>query len=117
MWHFFEKAKGFRATLATMVRMSELAPADVPDTSGGTTAYWMRKFLAMYARQRLAGFEGVRHVSVSIDPSSYSGEELMPGTIYSWENDVTAALSLKARCAVEGWGCRFRTAVGKLSNG
>ena len=95
VWHFFEKAKRFRATLSTAVRMSELAPDLVPDTSGGTTIYWMRKFLAMYARKRGLGFKGVRHISVAIDPSSYSGEELMPGTAYSWENDVTAALPVK----------------------
>jgi len=103
VWHFFEKAKRFRATLSHTVRMSELAPDAVPDTSGGTTAHWMRKFLAMYARKRSLGFKGVRHISVAIDPSSHSGEELMPGTAYSWENDVTAALPLKVPRLITVW--------------
>ena len=95
VWHFVCRAAAFRSTLASVMRMSEAAPLQGPDTSGGTASYWIRKYLGMYVRARSEGFRGCTRLHVAIDPSTYSGEELMPGTVYSWERQLTASLTPK----------------------
>lgn len=84
------------------------------DTVGGSAAHtsravagtswhanaWRQATLHLYDQKTRNAFKGCLHISLSLDPGAYAGEQTSVGCIHSIQTGVLAVLPVKAACAI-----------------